>query len=272
MNLKNFLIFLKTERTIFLANILGGLILINRKEFVADLSKKTNWQDTLIYFSASYLISNRISPYLSFHFIQKKVKPNTITLYMIISGIIGGILFMLPNLWLKLLGTIFIHLWFILDCSDGEVARYTKTFSKFGSELDFLAHMIDHPFFCVGIALSLIQLNRYPLWLVLGIVFTSLFLDSYIRNLITLEKYTDEKSDNVVPGPTGKMNLKKWLKTIFNTFLFFPNVILFAVIVYFADYFFGTPLVLILFSGNVLASILITVLKLKRKLMQFYHS
>ncbi|WP_071131774.1 CDP-alcohol phosphatidyltransferase family protein [Enterococcus timonensis] len=244
---------------------------LTKKEFKQDLSKKIDWNELLIYFSASYLISNRISPDFSYYFIKKGTKPNRITLYMIISGILGGLFFMFPFLWAKIVGAILIQLWFILDCSDGEVARYTKTFSKFGSELDFLAHMIDHPFFCISFALSLIQLNLYPAWLVLATVFGCLFLDSTMRNLITLEKFTDEPSEKTFHAPT-RMTLKNWLKTIFNTFLFFPNVILFGVLVYFIDFAFGTPFFLILLLGNFVTSLIIILLKLKRKLNQYYFN
>ncbi len=246
---------------------------LTKKEFLTDLNKRTDWTNTLIYFSASYLISNRVSPYFSYYFIQKKVKPNTITLFMIISGVFGGLLFMLPSLWWKVLGALLIQLWFIFDCSDGEVARYTKTFSKYGSELDYLAHLIDHPFFCIAFGLSLIQLDQYsPIFITL-VAASCLVLDSYTRNLITLEKFTDEPAEaNQVASIQETMTPKNWLKMVFNTFLFFPNVILFGVIVYFIDYFFHTPLLLLLLLGNIIASLLIVLLKLKRKLLQYYYS
>lgn len=247
---------------------------ISRKKFIQDLSEKTNWREILIYFSASYVISNRFSPYFSYHFIKKDTSPNKITMYMIVSGVLGGIFFMIPNVWCKVVGAILIQLWFIFDCSDGEVARYTKNFSKYGSELDFLAHLIDHPFFCVAFALSLLQLKTYNTFFVLFVVFSCLFLDSYMRNLVTLEKYTSEdiREKKVQTNMSSKLSIVDTTKIIFNTFLFFPNVVLFGVLVYFVDYFFHTPLLMVLLIGNLFCSGLVILLKLKRKLFQFYHS
>lgn len=243
-----------------------------RSEIVKQLVDRTDWEATFISFSAAYFISNRISPYFSYHFIRKGTIPNKITVYMIVSGVLGSLFFMIPAIWAKIIGAVLIHLWFILDCSDGEVARYTKKFSKFGTELDYLAHIIDHPFFCAAFIFSLIQLDQYPKMLILILVFCSLFLDSTIRNLITLEKYTDIKKNTNTTIVDRKLSLYKVLKSIFNTFLFFPNVVLWGVLVYFIDYFFGTHFLVALLVGNCLSSLLIVGIKLKRKLFQFYRS
>ena len=39
--------------------------------------------------------------------------------------------------------------------SDGQVARYTKTFSKYGEELDYVAHHICHGLFIASFAVNL---------------------------------------------------------------------------------------------------------------------
>lgn len=85
-------------------------------------------------FLCLYLISPRVSSYLSSMYIKKNIVPNKITIHMILSGIIDAILFSISNTFVKIIGVIFIQLWFILDCSDGKVVRYTKTFPIFGKK------------------------------------------------------------------------------------------------------------------------------------------
>ena len=96
----------------------------------------------------SKIFSNKISPYFSFVFIKLGIKPNIITLLMIPSAIIGGILINLSDFYLKLIGVIFILSINIWDTSDGEVARSTKVFSKNGKFLDLFSQFVaDNIFF-----------------------------------------------------------------------------------------------------------------------------
>lgn len=88
-----------------------------------------------------------ISPFITKEMLRMKLRPNIVTLLMMISGIIGAIMFSFDNLALRILGIVFIHLWYVLDCSDGEVARITKIFSRMGKEIDYTAHIINHPYF-----------------------------------------------------------------------------------------------------------------------------
>lgn len=240
-------------------------------EIIRDIKSKKN--STLKNdFLSSYLISSRVSPYFSGYYISKKIKPNSITLHMIFSGIIGAILFSFPNIYIKILGAVIIHLWFVLDCSDGEVARYTKTFSKFGKEMDYLAHLINHPLFGGALFLSMIQLGRYNLSYLAITLILSNFLDYLYRNLTTLDdvidfKETDKKNqkDN---SNNGKWDIKSKIIFVASIFIIYPNVILFSVIIYFVDFIFGTSLLyifLVLSNGLTLAHLLKKLVVMTRK-------
>lgn len=96
----------------------------------------------------SKIFSNKISPYFSFVFIRLGVKPDTITLLMIPSAIIGGTLINFNDFYSKLFGVILIISINIWDTSDGEVARFTKVFSKNGKFLDLFSQFVaDNIFF-----------------------------------------------------------------------------------------------------------------------------
>lgn len=100
--------------------------------------------------------------------LKLKMIPNVVTLCMIIIGIIGAVLFAMPQLWCKILGVVFIHLWYITDLSDGEVARITKRFSKYGTDIDYYAHMINHPLFIAAFGYSFIQLGYDTVWVLIA--------------------------------------------------------------------------------------------------------
>lgn len=241
---------------------------------IAEEIKKTkNYPELKYDFLCGYLISDRISPYLSAIFIRKKVKPNKITLYMIYSGILGGILFSLPNVYLKLLGALFIHLWFILDCSDGEVARFTRTFSKCGREIDLIAHIINHPLFGFSMFMSLMQLGRYNVYLLAALIFTNVLMDSMHRNLLTLNILADSKICAAPqPAESHKKSLKDKVSIFIKLFSIHPNLVLFGVIIYFVDYLTGSNILLAYIALYVFFSFIFLIKALIKTTRRFYIS
>ncbi|WP_427042579.1 CDP-alcohol phosphatidyltransferase family protein [Fusobacterium sp. SB021] len=185
-------------------------------------------------FLIGFLLSARVSPYFSAYYIKRGIIPNKITLYMIISGIVGGILFCFPSNLIKFIGMIFMQTWFILDCSDGEVARETKNFSKYGKELDFLAHIINHPIFTFALLISLIQKNEYHLYFLISIFSLNCILDLYNRNLIKLWLIKDLK-EGVKETLIQKKGIKKIISIFLQILTVYPNFILFSSIFYFID-------------------------------------
>lgn len=238
--------------------------------------KKTKNLSLQTYFLSSYLISNRISPYLSGFYIKRKTLPNTITIHMILSGIIGGILFSMPNIYLKILGAIFIHLWFILDCSDGEVARYTKRFSKYGTELDFLAHLVNHPLFGFSLFMSLMQLDRYNVYVLTVLVLLSNLGDYLNRNLVTLGVVVrlkeGEPNKHGAIGNSKKWTLKKVIGIIMDVFIIYPNLILLGVLIYFVDYFINTDILYWYIVINVILTFLLSIRQLLQYIKKFHLS
>lgn len=240
---------------------------------IANEIKKTKNLSLKTYFLSSFLISNRISPYISSIYIKRKVLPNTITIHMILSGVIGAVFFSMPNIYIKILGALFIHLWFILDCSDGEVARYTKTFSKFGKELDYMAHLIDHPLFGFALLMSLMQLNRYNITYLIMIILMSNLADYFNRNICALNVIIELKEPLEGNGNNfEKWTLKKRILFITNIFTIYPNFILFGVIIYFIDFIIGSDILYIYLIANVVLTIIFAIREMIRYTKKFYIS
>ncbi len=195
-----------------------------------DIKKATNY-GTFRSRNISELVCMNLSPFFSKFFIKLKVIPNTITLLMVIFGIIGGILFCIPNLSCKILGIICFFLWFIMDCSDGEVARYTKHFSKYGKEMDFMAHIIYHTFVNFSFWMTYIQMGKYNNFYITGIFILFISFELIARNIIAFEELDSNKKE--------KSNLPfnpSWPKYIFIQFAYYPNIVLFFPIVILLDY------------------------------------
>ena len=85
----------------------------------------------------AYYIGRPISYVLTVPFLKLKIKPNTVSLISILPTILGYIFLSYGNtMILKILGWICFFIWNLLDGVDGNIARYTKQFTKTGSLWD----------------------------------------------------------------------------------------------------------------------------------------
>ena len=90
-----------------------------------------------------------------------KLKPNIITVISFLVGVFAAIEFSRSN---YILGAILLQFSLILDCVDGEVARYTKQFSRFGAWLDALSDRVKEFMAIGGLAYS-VQGSVENIWL-----------------------------------------------------------------------------------------------------------
>lgn len=185
-----------------------------------------------------------LSPFLTQAFLRMSVIPNVATLFMMLSGIAGAILFALPWLGAKIAGTVFIHLWYIIDCSDGEIARITQRFSKFGKEIDYTAHIINHPLFNLAFLASLIQLGRYPLGVIGGLCLLSISWELVLRNLLVFNHIYEMKLPSGERPASRGLTLKGLATALLNLFLLYPTLALAFPILYLIDLRWHTSLAL----------------------------
>lgn len=185
-----------------------------------------------------------LSPLLTPIFIRLGTIPNRVTVYMMIAGLAGAALFAVPSLAAKLCGLVLIHLWYVLDCSDGEVARITRKFSRFGTEMDHTAHMINHPLFNIAFVYSLITLHRYNIvWLlVLGLL--SISAELALRLQAGFYHIYKMKMGASIAGARNRNAITALVVHGVQFFSMYPNFVLLFPVVYLVDYFAGTRLAL----------------------------
>lgn len=176
-------------------------------------------------------ISSVLSPFVSIFCMRINIRPNTITLLMIVTGIIGGLVLMIPNNWCKLASSIIYVFWFTFDCSDGEVARFTKVFSKGGKYLDWCAHLITHSLFIISMWVSLIQFYDSYFILVTALSFIFVVAELLSRNTLSMNAlYECAKSSS----NSGLFIMSK-KKFIYWQLVYMPNLLLIMPIVLFMD-------------------------------------
>lgn len=94
-----------------------------------------------------------ISYYVSSFFSNRGITANTVSYISIIVSIFSCILFMIPNYCCNIIGAVLIHVWYILDCVDGNIARAVKK-QPFGEFADACSSYILVGFLCTAMGIS----------------------------------------------------------------------------------------------------------------------
>ena len=89
----------------------------------------------------------KISAPITYLLVRTPISANQVTVIQEIIGTIGAIMLAVPSIKIMLWGIFLIQFGFILDCVDGEVARYKGQSSVRGVFLDLIGHQIVIPFY-----------------------------------------------------------------------------------------------------------------------------
>jgi phosphatidylglycerophosphate synthase len=102
---------------------------------------------------AGRLYMRSLSPYFGWVFLRLGLSPNQLTYLMMLSGVVAGAVVSLPanHLGTALGGAVLIQLYLLLDCVDGEVARYLRQTSVAGVYLDRIGHYLSEVSLLVGL-------------------------------------------------------------------------------------------------------------------------
>jgi phosphatidylglycerophosphate synthase len=105
---------------------------------------------------AGRLYMRSVSPYFSWLFVRIGFAPNQLTGLMICCGVLAGVVVALPLSGLPwvagaVVGALLIQAYLLLDCSDGEVARFTGRTSVTGVYLDRIGHYLSEVALLAGL-------------------------------------------------------------------------------------------------------------------------
>lgn len=89
---------------------------------------------------AGRLYMRRFSPYVTRALVATPLSANAVTALMIPVGLLAAFSLSLPGVWAAVGCVLLIQLKLLLDCCDGEVARWRRTTSIKGVYLDVLTH------------------------------------------------------------------------------------------------------------------------------------
>jgi phosphatidylglycerophosphate synthase len=91
---------------------------------------------------AGRLYIRRLSPYLTRLLLRTPITPNGVTWLMLLTGLAAAGVLCLPGVLPAVAAVLLIQLQILLDCSDGELARWRDVRSPAGVYLDRVAHWV----------------------------------------------------------------------------------------------------------------------------------
>jgi len=102
---------------------------------------------------AGRLYVRRLSPYLTRPLLRTRVTPNAVTWAMIAVGVLAAGVLTLPGLLAAAAAAVLIQGQILLDCVDGEIARWRRQFSPAGIYLDRFGHYVTETALPIGLGI-----------------------------------------------------------------------------------------------------------------------
>lgn len=133
---------------------------------------------------AGLLLGDRASLPLTKLFVDLGISPDVATLGMLATGLVGAACHALGGGWLAVAGAALLLLYYVLDCVDGEVARFRGVEDMKWGYLDFLFHMLVKPSAFLGVGVGLWRPTDEALYLLaagtasVATLWLKLFLDT----------------------------------------------------------------------------------------------
>jgi phosphatidylserine synthase len=112
----------------------------------------------------SVFVLRKFSKLFTWAAVRLRVTPNQITLISFGIGLLSAYAFSRGNFWSIFTGALLLQLSIIVDCVDGELARYTRKFSQLGAWLDAITDRIKEYLVFFGLAYGAARDGR-DLWI-----------------------------------------------------------------------------------------------------------
>jgi len=137
----------------------------------------------------STFILRKISLRITSVLVEKSVTPNTVTLFSLVIGLIAAYISAQGNYIAG--GSLFL-LSLVLDCVDGEIARYKNKFSALGAWLDALSDRIKEFVYIFALIYSIDEVQLWWSGIIIVALQTVRHLSDY--NFAKLQKFYEEES------------------------------------------------------------------------------
>jgi len=146
------------------AEVTKGLAKINIPMLRLKMANRANDG----FFSVFFL--RRVSKLLTWVAVKIGATPNQVTIASFAIGLYAAFLFAQGDTWSLIIGAILLQVSIIVDCVDGELARYTRKFSELGAWLDAITDRVKEYAVFLGLAYGAFVQNGQNLWVLAAVL------------------------------------------------------------------------------------------------------
>lgn len=146
------------------AEVTRGLAKINIPMLRLKMANRANDG----FFSVFFL--RRVSKLLTWAAVKIGATPNQVTIASFAIGLYAAFLFAQGDTWSLIVGAILLQVSIIVDCVDGELARYTRKFSELGAWLDAITDRVKEYAVFLGLAFGAYVQNGQNLWVLAAVL------------------------------------------------------------------------------------------------------
>lgn len=143
----------------------------------------------------SVLFLRRVSKLLTWAAVKVGATPNQVTLVSFAIGLYAAFFFSRGDTYSLIAGAVLLQVSIIVDCVDGEIARYTRKFSELGAWLDAITDRVKEYAVFLGLAYGAYIQNGQNLWFMAAVLMaiqTFRHLSDYNFSQVIKERATDE--------------------------------------------------------------------------------
>ena len=117
-------------------------------------------------FFTTFFVST-YSKYIARWTARRGLTPNQVTLFSIGLGVLAALCFANAERWSMVAGAVLVYFAFVFDCVDGQLARYSRQFSKLGAWLDSIFDRSKEYVVFAGLAIGASRTGD-PVWILAG--------------------------------------------------------------------------------------------------------
>jgi hypothetical protein len=161
-------------RKLFWARPLSAQALARAEERILDHDEDKVLLDSAVKASDGFFTTYFVSPYSKYiarWAARRGFTPNQITTVSVLIGVVAAAAFATGERWGQIAGAILLQAAFTTDCVDGQLARYTRQFSKLGAWLDSVFDRTKEYVVFAGLALGA-EHAGHPVWVLAGAALT----------------------------------------------------------------------------------------------------
>ena len=154
-------------RHLFWSRPLSPAAAARTQERVAALDEDRLLLDSAVKGADGFFTTFFVSPYsryLARWAARHGFTPNQVTVVSLLIGILAAAAFAVGERWGLVAGAVLLQVAFTTDCVDGQLARYTRQFSKFGAWLDSMLDRTKEYLVFAGLAIGASRAGD-PVWL-----------------------------------------------------------------------------------------------------------